>query len=165
MRALETDKGRRSIVVIATTAVLLIGWGTWFTRAEVIQYEVTEKARVEVIRAAHPIDAPVAGKVTVNHLDLGVDVHAGDVVLELDSETERRRLVEEQARLKAITPELDALERTLQADERVLRDDDLATRTEVDEGRARQRAAEFQAHQSAEEAERASKLFDGGAIA
>src|SRR5687767_2300462 len=105
---------------LAITIALLSCWGVWFFRAEVEEWAASDSARIEVERAAHSIDAPVAGRVASSKIFLGATVKAGEVIVELDSESERRRLVEERARLVAIEPQLVALRRTLAAQEQVL---------------------------------------------
>jgi membrane fusion protein (multidrug efflux system) len=164
LRAFSADPGRGAAFSIGGAALLLGAWALWFSRADVSEYETSHRARIEVSEAAHPIDAPVAGRVATARFTLGGQVHAGDVLLEIDAEAERRRLAEEQASLSAITPELDALKRTVDAEEQVLQADRLATRSEVAEGQAQQRAAELSAMLAASEAERATRLYDSGSL-
>jgi multidrug resistance efflux pump len=96
--------------------VFLAAWGAWFFRAMVTVIETSEAARLEVDLAAHAIDAPVGGKITRSSLVLGVEVALGDVLVELDTETEKRRLGEETARLATMGPQIAALERALAAE-------------------------------------------------
>ena len=63
--SLDNDGFGRSLLS-ATIAVALLGaWLAWFFLARVDRYEVTERARLEVDRAAHMIQAPIAGRVNV----------------------------------------------------------------------------------------------------
>ncbi len=165
MRSLAADRGRRSAIAIACAAAVLGAWTVWFVRADVTEYEVSESARVEVERAAHPIDAPTSGRIAVTRLVLGAEVHAGDVVVEIDSESERRRLAEEKTRLAMITPELEAVRRVLAAQEQSMASDRVATLTALDEARAREHEADISAKLAAELAQRSERLGDGGAIA
>ncbi|APR88244.1 hypothetical protein A7982_13593 [Minicystis rosea] len=114
--------------------MLFGGWIAWFFAAEVIVYET---ARIEVDRAAHTVDAPVAGRVKTSALELGREVEAGQVVVEIDAELEQRRLAEERARLATLGPQIDALRRQLVAEEQVLRDARRASDSAIEEGRAR----------------------------
>lgn len=164
MRALAADRGRRSLFAVGCVGALLVAWAAWFLRAEVTEYALSDDARVEVDRAAHSVDAPTAGRIKASRLVLGAEIHAGDVVVEIDSETERGRLAEETTRLAMITPELEAVRRVLAAQEQSLNSDRLATVTALDEARVREHEADIVAARAADEASRASRLRDGGAI-
>jgi multidrug resistance efflux pump len=164
LRALDADRSRRSVATTLAVLVLLGAWCAWFFRAKVAVYETSEVARLEVDRAAHPIDAPVSGKIVATRLVIGAMVAEGDVVLEIDSEVERGRLEEESARLAAIGPEIEALERALVAQEQSVVLDRGATGIALDEARAREEEANLAAKLAQEEAARAGKLHDGGAI-
>ncbi|APR85660.1 Membrane fusion component of tripartite multidrug resistance system [Minicystis rosea] len=164
LRALAVDRPRRSLWTAALAAVLLGGWLAWFFAAEVIVYETAETARIEVDRAAHTIDAPVAGRVKTSALELGREVEAGQVVVELDAELEQRRLAEERARLATLGPQIDALRRQLAAEEQVLRDARRASDSAIEEGRARRAEGDHAAALAQEEAKRAAQMFDGGAL-
>lgn len=163
-RALESERGWGARIGLAVVFALLSCWAVWFFRAEVEEWAPSEMARIEVERAAHSIDAPVAGRITTSKIVLGATVKAGDVIVELDSESERRRLAEERARLGAIEPQLVAIHRALAAQEQVLATERGISATALREGDAKKREAEAAAKLAAEEAKRASTLFDGGAI-
>ena len=164
IRALEAANGRRSRLGMATAVLLLGAWAGWFFFASVTEWATSDSARIEVERAAHSVDAPVGGRITVSRMVLGAQVKAGDVVVELDSESERRRIVEARARLAAIDPQLAALQRSLEAQVHVLETERGVTATAAMEGAARRREAEAAARLAEEEAKRANRLFDGGAI-
>ena len=68
MRSLAADGCSRSLLGLLSVAVLLGCWGAWFLLFRVIVYAVTENARLEVDRAAHPVATSVAGRVAVTHL-------------------------------------------------------------------------------------------------
>ena len=63
MSSLTADGFRRSLVGMLLAAVLLSAWAAWFFLARVTLYEVSAAARLEVSEAAHPVEAPVAGRV------------------------------------------------------------------------------------------------------
>ena len=163
-RALESERAFPSRVGLLITAILLGCWSAWFFGSEVEEWAPSETARIEVERAAHSIDAPVAGRIAASKIVLGAVLTAGDVIVELDSESERRRLAEERARLGAIEPQLVALRRTLAAQEQVLATERGVSATALREGDAKKKEAEAAARLAAEEAKRAGALFDGGAI-
>ena len=107
----------------------------------------------------------MSGRVTASHLALGRSVKAGDVLVELDAETETRRLEEERQRLAAIGPQLVALRREVIAFEQSLHDDCDATRVALDGARAKRSEAETAARFAEEEGRRLALLKETGGIA
>jgi biotin carboxyl carrier protein len=101
-RALAVDRPRAALITLAISLPLLVAWAAWFFRASVTVHETTNEARIEVAQASHDIDAPVAGRVVASTLVLGLTVKEGDVLIELDAETERRKLGEEKTRLASM---------------------------------------------------------------
>jgi membrane fusion protein (multidrug efflux system) len=163
-RALAADRPRRALLGVALAAFILGPWLLWFFRAKVTVYETSEKARLETEQAAHSVDAPVGGRLAAFGLVLGQEVKAGDVLAEIDSESERRRVVEEKTRLTMLAPEIDALTRVLRANEQTVQNDREATLAVVDQRKASQTEAEAAARLAQEEAARAAKLQDSGSI-
>src|SRR5438105_1984285 len=94
LRALEADSFRRSLWGLLLILVLLAAGCGWFFMARVAVYETTARARLEVERAAHPVAAAVAGRVVTNRMSLGQKVEIGDVLVELESQSERLQLEE-----------------------------------------------------------------------
>jgi membrane fusion protein (multidrug efflux system) len=164
LRALSLDRPRRSLATAGIAVALLGAWAAWFFGAEVTVSETAETARIEVERAAHTVDAPVAGRLVTNALALGREVEASEVLVELDAELPKRRLAEERARLATLGPQIEALRRQLAAEEQVQRDARRAGDAAVEEGRARQIEADHAAALAREEAKRAAQMFDGGAV-
>src|SRR5262249_14524982 len=115
LRALEAE-GRGSCVPALAVLVLLGSWTAWGALAQVPLWEVTETARLEVDSAAHPLTAVVGGRVVQTELRLGQEVRAGEVVLVLDTESERRALDEKQTRRRALGERLTALRREIQVE-------------------------------------------------
>lgn len=93
LRFLDADRSRRAISGLLL-AGLLTGWLSWLGLGRVTVYEVSATARLEVQTSAHPIAAPVGGRVAQTHLRIGTEVAAGDVLVVLDTETERRAIAE-----------------------------------------------------------------------
>ena len=98
-RTLEADGFRGTMLGVLLVVGLLGAWGAWFIGAQVALYAVSETARLEMSQAAHPVEAPVAGRVVATHLVLGQEVQGGDVLVELDATAQHLQLEEEQARL------------------------------------------------------------------
>ncbi len=164
LRSLEADGFRRSFWALLI-ALLLLGAGAgWFFFAKVAVYETTERARLEVERAAHPIAAPVAGPIAATHLALGRKVREGDLLLELESESERLKLEEEKSRLATTGRRSAALRDQLNAEEQAWPEEKKAAALSIDEARARQREAEAAAKFAEGEAERLKRLSDSGLL-
>jgi len=106
LRALERDSGHGSLVAWSVAALVLAAWTAWFCLGEVTLFAVSRTARIEVRQAAHPLSAPVAGRVVASALEIGRPVRAGETVVEFDTAAERLRLREEEARLDAFQPRL-----------------------------------------------------------
>src|SRR5262249_6346494 len=83
-------------------------------------YEASEHARLEVVRATHPVDTQAAGRVIAVNLTLDTTVQAGDVLVELDAATERLQLAEARAKASGIAPQVDATRKPAIAEERAL---------------------------------------------
>ncbi len=164
MRALSADRARSPRVGILAVLLLLGAWLAWFFGVKVSVYEVSDASRLETERAAHTVDALVSGRIKVFDMRLNQDVEKGDVLVVLDSEAEQRRLNEERTRLATLTPEIEALERVLKALERSIQDDRIATAVAIEGGKAKQREAETAARLASEEAARAQRLHESGAI-
>ncbi|AUX25833.1 hypothetical protein SOCEGT47_063860 [Sorangium cellulosum] len=164
IHAIATDGHRGSIAGVAIGALLLAGWLAWFFLARVGRYESSVSARLEVGQAAHRVEAPLGGRVAAVHLELGAEVAAGDVLIELDVEPIRRDIDERRARLEAIARQMGPLRDEIAARARALRAGAEAARAHVDEAKARLREAEAGARFQELEAERAVRLRKDGLV-
>jgi multidrug resistance efflux pump len=164
LRSLEADGLRAPALAFVIAGGLLIAWTAWFTRGRVAIYEVTDRARLEVHQAAHPIDARVAGRVVATHLDLGRNVKTGDVLVELDADEERLRLDEEQTRLATLSPQSDAVTAEIAAEEQALAAAGRAAAVALDEARSQLAEAEVPARLAEDEAARLARLRANGLV-
>src|SRR5690349_15131688 len=94
LQSLAAERRRRWLVGLAVSLALLTAWAVWFFGAKVAVAMASDKARLEVEFGAHVIDAPVAARITTSRLVVGLPVARGDVLVELDRESEERRLRE-----------------------------------------------------------------------
>lgn len=163
-RSLEADSARPSALGSAAVAVLLAAWAGWFVLGEVTVYEATAEARLEVDRAPHPIAPEVAGRVVSSRLELGREVRAGELLVEIDAEPQRLALREEEARAAGVEAELAALRAELAAEERAAAETAGAAPVALDEARARYDEAVTAARAAAEIADRYQKLRDQGLL-
>ena len=162
LRSLRTDGFRYSISILLLAVTLLIAWAVWLGYARVARYESSDSARLEVERAIHLIQAPYAGKVVASHLVLGAQVQAGDVLLELDANPERLQIQEGRARRKVLDPQLESLHAEIETALQARVREQEASRTALDEGRARIREAEASARFAASDVGRYKRLFELG---
>jgi multidrug resistance efflux pump len=158
LRALALDQSATPRWLIASILLVLAGWLFWFLNARITLYEVTADARLEVDRAARPIATMIAGRVVSTSLVLEQSVVAGQVLVELDAESEQHRLEQEQQRLSALRPQLEALHRELADEEQSLTTDAEAARHELEIARVRRSEAESAIAFAAEEVRRLIKV-------
>ncbi|HKQ72811.1 MAG TPA: HlyD family efflux transporter periplasmic adaptor subunit [Blastocatellia bacterium] len=164
-RSLAADGFNRPALSILFVAILLSGWLAWLALAEVELYETTGEARLEVDRAAHPIEALFSGRVAATHLKVGREVKAGDALIELETESQRLQMAEEEARVAALRGQLAALDGQAAAERQVQAESRQAAPVAIDESRARLEEAEAGARAAADEARRFELLRANGLIA
>jgi len=153
LRSLAADGCSRSLLGLLSATVLLGCWGAWFLLARVAVYAVTENARLEVDRAAHPVATSVAGRVAVTHLVVGQEVQAGTILVELDAAAQHLQREEARVRLAALAAQLAARRKEVTAEEAARQGERQAARVGLDEARARHREAEVAVRSAEEEAE------------
>ena len=123
VRSLEADNSQRSYLGLALAALLLGAWMVWFFVARVSVYAVTNKAELEVDRAAHSVQSAVSGRVVATHLVLDREVKAGDVLVELDSGAQHFQLTEEKTQLAGASPQIHSREEEIASEEQALEQD------------------------------------------
>ena len=149
---------------ILMIVIVLGAWIIWAVRAQVSLYEASDSGRLEVQYAARPIEAQVAGRVSSNHLILGERVQAGQVLVELDADTERLQLAEEETQSPALRAQLSALHSEVEATEQALIEAKQTARASLDEAQARLREADEAVRFARIEAERLEGLQASGVI-
>jgi membrane fusion protein (multidrug efflux system) len=112
----------------------------------------------------HPIDARVEGRVVATHLDLGRRVQTGDVLVELDADTERLRLDEEETRLATFSPQSKAIGAEIAAEEQALEAAQRAAGGALEEARSQLAEAEVPARFAEDEAARLARLRANGLV-
>jgi membrane fusion protein (multidrug efflux system) len=163
--SLRVDNGLRSSVALAIAIALAAGWTTWAFKAHVTRYETSETARLEVDAAAYPVQASVSGQLVASQLILGREVHAGDVLAEIESDTERLSLQEERTRLATLEPQLAALRSQMQTEDQGRTDERQVLSLSIEQARAQYGEAQIQAIAAEQEAERAARLRAAGIMA
>jgi multidrug resistance efflux pump len=122
-RSLANESARFAHLAWIAGGMLLAGWLLWLFFGSVTVYEISKRARVEVRSAPHHVAALLASKVVTTSLEIGREVRAGDILVELDASSERHRLAEEEARLASIPGRIESLRREVEARARAQRDD------------------------------------------
>jgi membrane fusion protein (multidrug efflux system) len=164
-QALAADHGRRSRWGILLSAAILGGWAAWGCLARLAVYAVTDTARLEVARAVYPIETPVDGRVAATHLTLGREVRDGEVLVELEAESQRLQREEEHTRLAALTRQLEALRVEVATTTRALTEAQQVAQVALDEDRAQFQEALARAQFATEEATRSTRLHARGLLA
>jgi len=157
-RALASDGFRGSFVALMFALLLLGAWLIWFFFAPIPRYEVTSTARLEVDQQIRPVQSPVLARVVTTNLQLGREVHAGDVLVELDAATQRFQVQEETAHVTALTSEIASLRAQVQGTNQARTQEQQTSRIAQDQAAAKFREAESLARSAADEAKRLEQL-------
>lgn len=158
LAALRVDRFRGALVVLCLVAMLLAGWSAWFFRAAITRYEVTGSARLEIDQEVHLVQSPVAARVQTTNLVLGRQVTAGDLLVELDSTSERLQVQEEQRRLAGLAPQIESLRAQIANVDQSRTREQQATRTASEQAAARFREADALAREAEANASRLALL-------
>jgi membrane fusion protein (multidrug efflux system) len=164
LRSLQLDGFRRANLAVLGVLALMIAWTLWLLLARVSLYEISDAARLEVESAVHPVAVQFGGRVVQTRLQLGAEVKAGDVLVELDTEEHKLHLEEQRSLLSGLQNQLAALRNEVSAQERAYQQEKAAAPTAVKEANARQFEAETSAQLAEKEAERMQELFKRGLI-
>lgn len=162
VRSLAEDGPRRARWMLGVSAVLLVAWGSWFLRASVPVYEMSDSARVEAEIGALPLEAARGGRVVELLVTIGQRVEKGQALVVLDASREELELEEARARLDAFDGQLDPLRSERVATEQALSDSRQAAAGAVDESRAKARAERAAAELAKAEEERNKQLVKHG---
>lgn len=152
------------VLAILVTCVLLAVWAAWFLLGDVAVYAVSDTARLEVASAPHPVEAPVEGVVVSTQLTMGRLVRAGEVLVELDVRAQNLGLLEEQARIGGIGPQIARIQGEIAAQSNSRRAEQAAAAVAVKEAQARHEEAVAAAEFAATAEQRTKALADKGLI-
>jgi membrane fusion protein (multidrug efflux system) len=161
-RSLEMDSHRSATLWLLLAMAMLGIWIAWMFTARVAVDAVSEAARLEAGSSVHPLASPVQGRVVAADLRIGREVRAGEVLVELDSSEEQLRLGEEEARVEALTGQLEALRKRNAVEQRAQQETREGAPVALDEARARYHEAETAAEVAAEELARQEELWRQG---
>jgi membrane fusion protein (multidrug efflux system) len=110
------------------------------------------------------MQATVSGRVVSSHLALGAEVHAGDILVELDSNPQRLQLMEQRARLAVIPTQIQALHAEVAAEEQARGAEQHATVTAHEQALAQIRGSEATARFAEEDSQRLAQMSAEGLL-
>jgi membrane fusion protein (multidrug efflux system) len=163
-QSLRADSGIKSLAGLLIALAVGTAWLVWAWQARITRYELSDSARLEMDGAAYPVQANAAGKLVGSTLVLGQEVHAGDVLAELDNNDQRLNLQQERTHLASLEPQLGALRAQMQSEGQGRSDEHTVLGLSVEAARAQYGEAQAQAKLAANEADRARRLRADGIL-
>lgn len=164
MRSLSRDRFRPLALSLLVAILVLAAWIAWFLLARVSLYESSDMARLEVETTVHSIAAPVQGRILATSIAVGREVQAGDLLIELESQSERLRVDEAKTQLAALSPQLVALRDEVKAEIAARREQLSASEITIEQARKQYEEAEASVRLAREEMERFTKLNANGLL-
>jgi multidrug resistance efflux pump len=165
MRCVHASKSRGSILIVFLIALIFGSWAIWALQARISLYEVSDTARLEVVSAGHPIESPIVGRIVANHLVVGQFVQRGQVLVELDADTQQLQLQEEKTSASALSTNIVSLNNELVSERQAQREAREAGHKAIAEAGAQLREATTAAQFAQTEAGRLGTLHKLGFIA
>ncbi len=157
-------RGRGALVGKTLALLLFTGfWGLWFVLADVGVVATSTDARLELAQRAYAIVSPSSGRVVFAQLELGREVKAGDVLVELETDLLDQALAEQRSKLPPLEHQREgvASERRVLEEALALRKDAGIAGRNADDARGKE--AEIRAHLASEERARTEALWRSGA--
>ncbi len=111
----ERRRSRRWIT--AVVVALLSGWLCWAHWARISLYEVTSKVRIEADSGIYQIDSPVSGRIVQSRLEVGRQLHRGDMLVEIDDLPDQLHRDQEMRYRQSLSSELEQLRLQIAAEE------------------------------------------------
>lgn len=164
-RALANDSPRYAWIIWVAATLSLGIWLLWFFFSHVTVYEVSRKARVEAGMAPHTIAALAAGKLLITHLMIGQEVHAGDLLVAMDSANLEVQAREEQSRIASHPFKIDSLRREIESQEDALTTDARSTQAATQSAMAHLREADAAIEFASDNQRRMTEESQAGSIA
>jgi multidrug resistance efflux pump len=164
MRLLQADRGIAGRMGLGAVIVLAAAWACWLVLGRVGVFAVSSTARVEVDQASHPVESPVEGRVARTSMELDRGVERGDVLVELDCESEKLALAKDRAYLDAVEPQLRAVKAELELRRQASGSEGQASKARVEEASAKIDEAEAAAKLAEDQRRRIAQLYGSGAV-
>ena len=165
LRSLAVDRFRNTAIALLAGVAFAGAWAYWAYTSRVTLYEITESARMEVDRAIYPIQSPIDGRVTATTLEVGREVHEGDVLVELDVEPQRLQIAELRSQIASLQGERSAMAQQIVAESGASDQEKIASQAAAEEVRANRKEAQAPAKYAQDDVDRLAKLRESGLIA
>lgn len=140
VQELTRDGPEFSLVVLLVGGTLAVLWLCWLWLARVAVYRSSDGARL-VLGKSYEADSTVSGRVVGIHLTLGQQVHAQDVLVELDSQVEKRELAEDKVKMTTLRPQIAQLQAAIDAGEQAAQSASKTAEIELQQATVRWRQA------------------------
>lgn len=163
--AQERRRGYRGLLTAVIVSVALGLWLSWFVYGSVPMYVASQSARLQSVEEVHPTDVHVSGRVVSVHLNVGEQVHEGQILLELDATDTRLQLDAANARERGLRAQIDALDVESEARQQAIAAATEAGQAQVSQAAALHRESNIRAGLAADEGHRMEKLHHAGVIA
>jgi membrane fusion protein (multidrug efflux system) len=163
--SLRADAYHRSLWTLLLAAVLLGLWAAWFFLADVGVFESTPAGRLEVSHESHPLQASVSGRVVTSNLVLDRVVKRGELLVQIDTQSEQLQLKEALTKRTALEEQLEAVRKEIAVEEKVLQMARSAGLVALREVRARSKEQQVAARFTDDKARRLARLRARGQMA
>jgi membrane fusion protein (multidrug efflux system) len=157
LRSVQADRVPWGITALCAVGLFLSA-ACWVVFAEVTVYEESSSARLEVKSEPFHVATFVAGRVIRSEMPIGSLVTAGQVLVVLDGEAERRAIEERREHAAALRARRGALSSEIEAEEAGFKAEARALELAKQESEAQLAAADARARYSRQNLERVAKL-------
>jgi membrane fusion protein (multidrug efflux system) len=165
LRSLRTldEREHRALTVLGLAAA--VAWAVWSLTGTIPLYATSDTARVEAAQSTFQIASTVDGKILRADLQLGQVLQKDDLLVELDSTTQRMLLEEGRAAITALHHDLDAVRDRAAVEVQAAAAEQSRQALAIEEAAAADREARAQSDMAARRATDVARLLAGGLVA
>lgn len=109
LRTLRADRFRVTGIGLLVAVAFVGAWLTWMALARVSIRETSAAARIEIARRPRPVESAADGAVAAIDVRAGERVRAGMPLVRLASDREEHAVAEQEAALRGVTAEAEAI--------------------------------------------------------
>jgi membrane fusion protein (multidrug efflux system) len=150
---------------LALPIAMLAAWALWLLGSHVDVYAASGNARFEVLQKATRVAAPKGGRIVSLALELGREVHEGDVLATLDDTSERRHRAELESELHGVESRIAAVREQIAVEEQARGASERVKQIEGVRARLAAREAESAADHQARLTDVTARLHERGIVA
>ncbi len=115
---LLADRSHHQIWTLTCAVLMMSAWCWWASWAQITLYEVSQKARVELDSATYPVESPLLGRVVQTSLRVGLGVHRGEVLVEIDPVSDQLQLRQQQVAAGGLAAEVERLRAQIDSEQK-----------------------------------------------